>query len=317
MKKALIVGINYYEHHESLEGCVNDAYAMNAVLERHSDNTINFDTRLLTTTRKEGEIVRGSLKHQIKQLFTDESDIALYYFSGHGHIESTGGYLMTSECDDGDEGMSMNELMDMVNESPAKNKIVILDCCHSGILGNPKIAEDKATLSKGTTIITASSAKQYAFEKNGSGVFTNLLVDALNGSAANLTGDITPGSIYAHIDQSLGPWQQRPIFRANIENFISLRKVPSPIEFKNLLRITALFKEKNSEFILDPTYEPTAENASKENTEKFAILQKYNRVNLVVPVGAAHMYDAAMESKSCVLTVLGRYYWKLVKSKRL
>ena len=28
------------------------------------------------------------------------------------------------------------------------------------------------------------------------------------------TGDITPGSIYAHIDQSLGAWEQRPLFSA-------------------------------------------------------------------------------------------------------
>jgi len=37
------------------------------------------------------------------------------------------------------------------------------------------------------------------------GVFTGLLVDALSGGAANLVGDVTPGSVYAHIDQSLGP----------------------------------------------------------------------------------------------------------------
>jgi len=36
-------------------------------------------------------------------------------------------------------------------------------------------------------------------------VFTGLLVDALSGGAANLVGDVTPGSVYAHIDQSLGP----------------------------------------------------------------------------------------------------------------
>ena len=40
----------------------------------------------------------------------------------------------------------------------------------------------------------------------GAGVFTTLFVDALGGAAANLIGDVTPGSVYAHIDQSLGPW---------------------------------------------------------------------------------------------------------------
>ena len=36
----------------------------------------------------------------------------------------------------------------------------------------------------------------------------NLFVDALNGSAADILGQITPGSVYAHIDQSLGAWSQ-------------------------------------------------------------------------------------------------------------
>lgn len=37
-----------------------------------------------------------------------------------------------------------------------------------------------------------------------------------------------------------------------------------------------------------------------------------NRVNLVVPVDAPHMYHAAMESKACKLTVLGEHYRRLV-----
>jgi hypothetical protein len=73
------------------------------------------------------------------------------------------------------------------------------------------------------TILTASSADQYASEENGRGVFTELLVDAMNGAAANLVGDVTPGSVYAHIDQSLGPWEQRPVFKTNVKSFVSLR----------------------------------------------------------------------------------------------
>lgn len=317
MKKALIVGIDYYKNHSSLKGCVNDAHAMYRVLERDGNGSINFGTKLLTATGEKDQVSKHPLKKQIKELFKDESEIALFYFSGHGHLESTGGYLMTSECDEGDDGMPMNELLNFVNKSPAKNKVVILDCCHSGIVGTHSITENTAILSKGVTILAASSADQYASEKNGSGVFTTLLVDALNGAAASLTGDISPGSVYAHIDKSLGPWQQRPVFKANIENFTRLRKVQSPILTKELLRITEFFKTKDAEFALAPTYESSSENAIKEHTEKFAILQKYNRVNLVVPVGTEHMYDAAIQSKSCKLTVLGQYYWKLVKNKRL
>lgn len=40
-------------------------------------------------------------------------------------------------------------------------------------------------------------------------------------------------------------------------------------------------------------------------------------VNLVVPVGEAHMYYAAMNRKSCKLTALGVHYWNLVKNNRI
>ena len=120
------------------------------------------------------------------------------------------------------------------------------------------------------------------WKKNGSGVFTTLLIDALNGSAANLVGEITPGSIYAHIDQSLGSWGQRPIFKTNVTKFISLRSVQPSIALEDLKLITKLFPIKGEEFQLDPTYEPErTEQDNKgipepieENVEKFGILQK-------------------------------------------
>ena len=55
----------------------------------------------------------------------------------------------------------------------------------------------------------------------------------------------------------------------------------------------------------------------EENTRRFAILQKLNRVNLVVPVGAPHMFDAAIENKSCRLTILGEHYRRLVVNEQI
>ena len=55
----------------------------------------------------------------------------------------------------------------------------------------------------------------------------------------------------------------------------------------------------------------------KEHTQIFSILQQYNRLNLLVPVGAEHMWNAAMESKSCKLTALGEHYRRLVEKNRI
>ncbi len=326
MRKALIVGIDYYENASPLFGCVNDSYAVKSVLERHGDGTLNFDILYIPVTNESKKITRGELKDKITELFRDECDVALFYFSGHGYVENNGGYLITSECSRGDDGLSLDEILVMANKSKAKNKIIILDSCHSGIMGDISAIPNHALLTEGMTILTASSEEQYAVEENGKGVFTGLLVDALNGSACNLVGEISPASVYAHIDQSLGLWEQRPIFKTNTKKFVSLRKVKAPIEIELLSKITEFFDEPRSVYSLNPTFEPKRDNAElkreipdpiEENVEKFRILQKYNRVNLVIPIGEEHMYYAAMNSTGCKLTPLGEHYWNLVKKGRL
>lgn len=324
MKVALIVGINYYSHCGNLYGCVKDAHEVSSVLSRHSDGSINFDCKLLVSNSNRDSISRGDLKDAVEQLFTTKAETALFYFAGHGHIEATGGYLLTSDAKRGDEGLSLNEILVLANDSSATNKIIILDSCHSGIAGNPPNVKDSAFLSEGTTILTASSEEQYASEEDGSGVFTTLLVDALSGSAANILGDITPGSVYAHIDQSLGAWEQRPIFKSNVSNFVSLRKINPLISLKDLRKITTFFPNPGYEYMLDPTYEPETKGRNagmpdpiKENTETFAILQKFNRLGLLVPIDVPHMWNAAMENKPCKLTALGEFYRRLVEKGRI
>ncbi len=317
MRKALIVGVDFYETASCLKGCVNDAYAVKSVLERHGDGSLNFGVVAMTATGSSSQITRRELKDKVQELFRDNSEIALFYFSGHGYIETTGGYLITSECKDGDDGFPMDELLTIVNGSKAQNKIIILDCCHSGIAGTPAITENKSVLSEGVTILTASAQDQYSVETGGSGVFTALLVDALGGSAANLVGDITPGSVYAHIDQALGPWEQRPIFKTNVKRFISLREVQPPIALEDLKQITVLFPEPSFIIPLNPSFEPTSNNPIEENTKCFAMLQKYNHVNLVKPADEEHMYYAAMNSTGCRLTALGAHYWNLVNKERI
>jgi hypothetical protein len=321
MRKALVVGIDYYANGSPLFGCINDAHEVKTVLEKHGDGSVNFGVLLLTATNAASAITRAQLKDRVRELFADDSEIALFYFAGHGHIEMTGGYLCGSDSQHGDDGLSLGDVLTFANKSPARNKVVVLDSCHSGIAGTPP-GQQTAELSEGITILTASTKDQYANEKNGSGVFTTLFVNALNGAAGNLVGDVTPGSVYAHIDQSLGAWAQRPVFKTNVKSFVSLRKVQAPIGLGDLQRITEFFPEPGFQFKLDPSFEPElagrpegAPGPDEQNTAKFAILQKYNRVNLLKPLDAPHMWHAAMNSKSCQLTVLGEHYRRLVEQK--
>jgi len=324
MRKALVVGIDYYKHGSGLFGCVGDASKVRSVLERNSDGTVNFDVKLLTGVSRTDAVKRSQLREQLKELFAGDAEIALFYFAGHGHIETTGGYLLASDSKSGDEGIPLHDVLTFANNSHAQNKVILLDSCHSGIAGAKPSAPGTAELTDGLTILTASTAEQYASEENGAGVFTTLLIDALNGAASNLVGDVTPGGVYAHIDQSLGSWDQRPVFKTNVKRFVSLRKVPPPIALAELRRITEFFPSPGFELPLDPSFEPERSAADvgipapdPVNTATFAILQKYEGVNLVVPVGALHMWHAAMERKACKLTVLGEHYRRLVAKGRI
>lgn len=322
MRKALCVGIDSYEKINDLYGCVNDANGVKAALERNGDSTLNFDTKLICATSEATYITRSALKDAIQELFNDESEIALLYYAGHGSYDALGGYLCTSEIERADDGLSLNDVMGIVSQSKAQNKIVILDSCHSGLIASSREMENYSVLHNGTTILAACDEKQYSSEENGHGVFTALLIEALYGGAMNLLGEVSPGSIYSYIDSSLGGWEQRPVFKANIKKFVSLRKNSPPIAITELRRITEFFKTPYEEFALDPTFEPDKHEADTtevncEHEAIFAILQRYVKLNLVIPVYAEHMYYAAINRKSCKLTVQGQHYWKLVNKNRI
>lgn len=321
MRKALVVGIDNYSM-APLDGCVNDATAISSYLRKHGDGSPNFEV-----LEKSNISTRKELKRLISDLFDTQVEIALFYFSGHGCKTDVDGYIVTPDYDEHDEGISMNEILKMVNESKAVNKIVILDCCYSGKFGNGSLSNDLTEISDGVTILTASREDQTAQESGGHGVFTNLLIEALGGGAANINGDITPGSIYSYIDQALGAWDQRPVFKTNTHSFVAVRKVVPAIELSVLRNIVDYFPSYTCEFELNPSFEYTNYQgyqpdikepfANHANVKIMKELQKMESVGLIKPVGEEHMYYAAMNSKSCKLTALGYHYWTLVKKGKI
>jgi uncharacterized caspase-like protein len=322
MRKALVVGINNYPS-AKLRGCINDASALGKIIETNGDGSPNFDVRLETDVPTKSE-----LKGLIIELFSGDCDTALLYFSGHGFINDMGGYIVTPDYKPNDEGVSMDEILTLANDSKAKNRVIILDCCHSGALGSPKVIGGKnAHIGEGVSILTASRDIEASLEVNGHGVFTNLLLDALQGGSADLRGHITPGSVYAYVDQALGPWDQRPVFKTNITRFTSLRTISPPVPVEVLRKLVEYFPKPQEEFPLDPSYEDTnapavehkiiKPHAKPENVLVFKNLQKLQSVGLVVPVREPHMYFAAMNRAACKLTALGYHYWRLVKEKRI
>ena len=319
MRRALCVGIDQYGF-GPLAGCVNDAQRMTAVLERQQDGSPNFDCKMLVAPQGAGnDVVTCSiLSEHLERLFKDPADVALFHFSGHGTINNLDGYLVTQDAKKYSEGVAMSNVLKLANESKATEVVILLDCCFSGQLGNlPAVDNTKVFLREGISILTAGRGNQVSVEAGGGGVFTSLVVDALEGGAANLLGAVSAPAIYAYVEAALGAWDQRPLFKSHVSSVLELRCCKPPIDRSVLRKLPTLFPLPAEELPLDPSYEHTSATADAANVARMCELQALARLHLVVPVNATHMYDAAMQSAACQLTPSGRYYWRLAKDSRI
>lgn len=337
MRRALIVGINDYDPAVSpLEGCVGDAWRMFEVLSSHEDGSQNFECMLLTnpgthydaaistaqqddpeSIRLEPQITAGLVKGYLHDLFSEKADVALLYFSGHGTVSDLGGYLVTHDYEPFNPGVSMPELITLANNALADEVVVIIDCCHSGKFGEvPALGNNNTLLREGVSILTGTAANQPAVEENGGGLFTNVIHEALSGVATDFLGRITVASLYTYVEQAFGAWKQRPLYKSNVRRMVTLRTASPPLDFSVLRNIAKYFPERDTEYQLEPSYEPTDPSSTPEHEKIFADLQRMRNAGLVIPVDAEHMYYAAVNSKSCRLTALGRYYWRLAKMKK-
>ncbi|MEL4898144.1 caspase family protein [Crocosphaera sp. Alani8] len=152
-KDALIVGINNYRYEglKNLPSPAEDAEAIASILEQHGQfNTIRRLPEAIQTIdsainypyiSQTGEVYLKQLKYSLVKLFKPESnqipDTALFYFSGHGIRKTSGiteGFLCTSDVNPDIEfnGLSFKWLGELLQESPIKQQIIWLDCCHSG-----------------------------------------------------------------------------------------------------------------------------------------------------------------------------------------
>lgn len=326
MKKALLIGINNYPNGYELRGCIEDVRSIAPLLERNEDGSKNFDVQI-----KEDIQTSREAMSMIQTLFSGNDDYALLYFSGHGYLDEFGGTIVMPEDirTDGHYyvGLQMKDIMTLVNQSHIKNKIVILDCCHSGFLGKEHVNSCDSVIGSGVSILTACREDESAMELGGHGMFTELLSTALSGGAADFLGNITIGGIYAYIDRSFGAWEQRPVFKTNVTEFAPLRCVKPPIDINIIRQLTALFPDKDQEMQLNPSFEDTNDPcveheyvepyADSTHVAEFKMLQKLQSIGFVKPVGEEFMYFAAMHNKSCKLTPLGQYYWRLVNENHI
>ncbi|MEE6178712.1 caspase family protein [Mycobacterium sp. 050134] len=321
MKRALLVGIDYYDDRDfpPLSGCANDAAALHSLLARNEDNSPNLDCQIATATDRDSQLTRGQLLQMLDRLLAGGASFALLYFAGHGSSTNGGVALGTSDATAHTPGVAFSEVLTKVNNSTVSEITVILDCCFSGGATTLEALNNGlANLRKGLAVLTASRDDQPAMETaQGRGQFSTYLEAALQGGAADTLGHVNVANLYAYLSESFGAWEQRPTFKANVEALQDIRLCAPRLPLHELRKLTDWFPTPVAEFPLDPSYEPTAKEAIASHVAVFSALQRCRACQLVVPIDQEHMYYAAMRSTGCRLTPLGQRYWRLVDAGRI
>ena len=321
MKKALLIGINDYKF-SPLKGPGRDAKKIAAALSQHYDETPNFKCKLITSTR-DSQLSDAYLRGQIQEFFKHKADTGLLFFSGHGSENALGGFLVAQNATVNNPGVAFSDIVMLANQSPISEIVIILDCCHSGHfanwnMGTTNLKGPVAYIREGVSILASSRGNQYSIEKKGEGLFTDIICKGLYGGAADIKGDVSVAGIYAFADHLLGPWDQRPIFKSHISQMNTLRKCKPKVPLQILRKIPSYFeKEKYYIHKLDPSYEPSTPPINQSNEIIFSHLQLLRDAGLIEPVGEQHLYYAAVNSKACQLTNLGRFYWDMVTNRNL
>jgi uncharacterized caspase-like protein len=192
---AVLVGVNHYEnqpHIPSLHVCAADVTAVYAALAGKYTAA-----RLLTDDTPERLPTRANILAELSSVAqaAGEGDLLLFYFSGHGIAEGGESYLLLRDarlaaltC----TSVAMSEVRKIINESPARAKVIVLDACHSGAaIGKagpamtPEFIERVFNQAEGLAVLASCKQGQQSWEwpEEGRSVFTHFLLEALGGKA--------------------------------------------------------------------------------------------------------------------------------------
>jgi WD40 repeat protein len=202
---ALVIGIQQFENPNlDLKYSVADASAVAQMLQQKAApifEKVNIEQ--LTTPEATSKTAIIAAFGRYRKLNPD--DVFLFYVASHGTVEgddlNTREYFLipsnvgsTSDQALRRDALSQDELKQMIASIPATKKLVLLDTCHSGALGDALapttrgLEEDAAVKilsgAVGSTVLSASTSDEQALEgQEGHGLFTWVLLQGLQGKA--------------------------------------------------------------------------------------------------------------------------------------
>ncbi len=226
-REALIVGINQYpflkdtptSKAKHLTTPATDAEAIAQLLEADD----NFQVQRLPKREIDGKIQvdpngqvsLGELSREINKLFCSDNnrDTALLFFAGHGlqQLNSLGNKrkisLATSDTKGtGENSILLNDLWELLEESPVKEQIIWLDSCYSGGLLEFQDSDLPRRISGlRRFIIAASHSSEVAYARlNGKhGVLSGALIEGLDPSKIPQGDWITDRTLADFVEREL------------------------------------------------------------------------------------------------------------------
>lgn len=190
----LIAGVsNYQDSQINLGQTTKDAKEFKKVMETQTK-----DITLLTSRYANKENILSKLSAICNR--AQEEDRIIFFYSGHG---MRGGMYVY------DDVIYYDELIELLAQSEAKEKICFVDACHAGSLGNGVFAQKgdefwmkSLTNKNGTAFFVACRGDEYSVESTwlGAGYFTQALIKGMRGKADdNQDRDITIMELFKYI----------------------------------------------------------------------------------------------------------------------
>lgn len=247
-RDALVVGINTYQHLPGLKAPAHDAEAIAQVLQTYGDfrvtrlpevvvnnpNTGSAQTKVGVKTPVTLRELEAALIRLFKPKGKNIPHTALFYFSGHGLQKDAGiqeGYLAVNDSypEVGFYGLSLFWLRRLLQESPVRQRIIWLDCCHSGELLNILEADPGARPGTDRLFMAASREYEPAYEglEGSYSVFTEALLTGLD-PKLNETGIITNYALTNSVSNALKAEIQQPLFENSGSEIILTRCTRPP-----------------------------------------------------------------------------------------
>lgn len=236
-RDALVVGINQYQALPVLSASAADAEAVAARLQSQGEFRVQRMPEVIKNKRAVVGQRRGvtaqMLEDALVKLFKPKGKsiptTALFYFSGHGLQREAGiqeGYLVTSDTNpsQGNFGISLDWLRRLLQSSPVRQVVVILDCCHSGGLMSFREADPGARQGVDRLFMAASREYESAYEalEGQNSVFTKALISGLN-PYEQQGGKVSNYNLTDYISQQLRGELQQPLFESSGSEIVLTR----------------------------------------------------------------------------------------------